>query len=245
MPIEARRGCGYRKVGKLYLMGTGISIPCDRLPYELVPCKCCGWAPTQNRVISRLHRNYFRGTLKKGLGVSVTGQHFVMRKAVDGEIRLAPCDCESFCPICYPDDILEEKLMDSEYIGLMWVGNRYYTSREFVQEANTMGVCKAISQLPKGLILGKTWIFLAHPKVPIYEDPEYLKELGEWKLGEEARDKLAPKPPERPAIFYAFTPQRLEMLLPESECTPDKLRQYTERGITIIPVPESEMKEHR
>lgn len=127
----------------------------------------------------------------------------------------------------------------------MWVGSRYYTAGSFIQEANEMGVCKAINQLPKGLALGKTWIFLAHPKVTIYRDPEYLEAKENWKLGEEARDKLAPMPPERPAIFYAFTPERVEMLLPKSECTTEKLKEYTEKGITILPVPESEMKDHR
>lgn len=135
--------------------------------------------------------------------------------------------------------------MDGEYIALMWVGSRYYTARSFAQEADEMGVCKAINQLPKGLVLGKTWIFLAHPKVPIYMDLEYLEALEGWKLGEEARDKLAPVPPEKPAIFYAFTPKRVEMLLPEEECTPEKLKECAEKGITVIPVPESQMKAHQ
>jgi hypothetical protein len=42
MAIEAQRGCGYRKVGGLYLCGEGITITCDRLPYELVVCPTCG-----------------------------------------------------------------------------------------------------------------------------------------------------------------------------------------------------------
>ncbi len=233
MPIEKRRSCGFRKIGRLYLVGEGIGIPCDRLPVVLKPCDCCGHMPIQNRTVSKLHRKY--------LG----GQHLILRKAIDGERRLAPCSCEPICPVCYPDKIPKRKLMDGHYIALMWVGSRYYTPRTFVQEADEMGVCKAINQLPKGLVLGKTWIFLAHPKVPIYMDPEYLKALEGWKLGEEVREKLVPEPPEKPAIFYAFTPKRVEMLLPESECTTEKLKECTERGITIIPVPENQLKEHR
>jgi len=233
MPIEKRRSCGFRKIGKIYLVGEGIFAPCDRLPFVLKPCECCGHVPTQNRGVSRLHRKY--------LG----GQHYVIKEAIDGERRFAPCSCESICPICYPDDIPEDKLIDGEFVCLMWVGSRYYTARSFAREADEMGVCKAINQLPKGLVLGKTWILLAHPEVPIYIDPQYLKALEGWKLGEEARDKLAPVPPERPAIFYAFTPKRVEMLLSESECTPEKLKEYAERGITIIPVPESRLKGHQ
>ena len=32
MAVEAKRGCGFRKVGGLYLVGGGFGIPCDRLP---------------------------------------------------------------------------------------------------------------------------------------------------------------------------------------------------------------------
>lgn len=199
----------------------------------LKPCECCGHVPTQNRVVSKLHRKY--------LG----GKHYVLREQIDGEKRLSPCSCETFCPLCYPDEILEEKLIDGEYIGLMWVGSRYYTARSFTKEADEMGVCKAINQMPSGVVLGKTWIFLAHPKVSIYMDPEYLDSIANWKLGEEARERLAPVPPEKPAIFYAFTPSRVEMLLPESECTPQKTQELAQKGITVIPVPESEIKDHR
>lgn len=42
MAVEARRGCGYRKVGALYLCGGGIWAGCDRLPYEVGACPVCG-----------------------------------------------------------------------------------------------------------------------------------------------------------------------------------------------------------
>lgn len=42
MAVEARRGCGYRKVGALYLCGGGIWVSCDRLPYEVEACPVCG-----------------------------------------------------------------------------------------------------------------------------------------------------------------------------------------------------------
>jgi hypothetical protein len=48
MAVEARRGCGYRKVGGLYLVGGGIGATCDRLPFELGVCPCCnaGFKPS-------------------------------------------------------------------------------------------------------------------------------------------------------------------------------------------------------
>jgi len=42
MAQESKRGCGYRKVGGLYLVGDGIFVPCDRLPYLLETCPVCG-----------------------------------------------------------------------------------------------------------------------------------------------------------------------------------------------------------
>ncbi len=42
MPIEQKRGCGYRKAGGVYLMGEGLSTPCDRLPLEIKNCPVCG-----------------------------------------------------------------------------------------------------------------------------------------------------------------------------------------------------------
>ncbi|MDO9333426.1 MAG: hypothetical protein Q7T57_02750 [Dehalococcoidales bacterium] len=42
MAVEAKRGCGYRKVGGLYLCGGGVWTGCDRLPFELKACPACG-----------------------------------------------------------------------------------------------------------------------------------------------------------------------------------------------------------
>lgn len=42
MASEQKRGCGYRKVGALYLCGGSILATCDRLPYELKSCPVCG-----------------------------------------------------------------------------------------------------------------------------------------------------------------------------------------------------------
>ena len=40
--IEPRRGCGYRKPGGFYLIGSGSSSPCCKLPFPLTDCVCCG-----------------------------------------------------------------------------------------------------------------------------------------------------------------------------------------------------------
>ena len=38
---EAERGCGYRKVGGLYMMSGKATSPCGRLPFELTVCPVC------------------------------------------------------------------------------------------------------------------------------------------------------------------------------------------------------------
>src|SRR3972149_2888123 len=51
-----------------------------------------------------------------------------------------------------------------EDVGILWVGERYYTPEDFIAEARRYGVSKRIPQVPKKLKLGETWVLLAHPK---------------------------------------------------------------------------------
>lgn len=205
MPHQLR-GCGHRKVGKLYLVGEGIGIPCDKLPFEIKPCECCGFIPKFFRGFSWLHKNYL-------------GEH-------------DPCDCIPICPVCHPDTIPEEKLNENKFM-LMWVGKKFYTTIEFIKEAQEIGVCKAIPSIPKGLILGKTWVLLAHPECKFYESGFF-----------ENKDGLAKGVPKTGAgIFYAFVPQRVEMLVPKSEATEDHITELEDQGITPILVPD-EIKGH-
>jgi len=45
---------------------------------------------------------------------------------------------------------------------LMWVGRSYYTIESFIQEARKMGVCKRVPMLPRGVVPGKSRVFLVH-----------------------------------------------------------------------------------
>ena len=202
MPVEGIRGCGYRQVGKLYLVGEGLTVACDRLPFELGECPCCGFRPRHQTGFRWLHRDYLGG---------------------DHE----GCKDEFPCPVCYPTKLPEERLHEGRF-GFMWVGKRYYTPQSFVKEAGEMGVSKAISQIPKGLVIGETWVLLAHKAVPIYD-------AGTFENG------LAKQEPRKaPAIFYAFVPQRVEMLVWKSEATEERVLELEERGITVIVVPDGD-----
>ena len=58
---EQKRGCGYRKEGAMYLVGFGIPVECDRLPYELTTCRVCGAGVKQSRGFTWLNWFEFAG----------------------------------------------------------------------------------------------------------------------------------------------------------------------------------------
>lgn len=204
MPHQVR-GCGTRKVGKLYLVGSGIGLPCDRLPFEIKPCKCCGFTPGFFRGFTWLHKDYLGGDHR-------------------------PCVCVPMCPICHPDTIPDERLNEGRFM-FMWVGKQFYTTESFIDEAQRMDVCKTIPSIPKGLVLGKTWVLLAHPECRFY-DAGFFEPNG-----------LAKSAPRTAAgIFYAFVPQRIEKLIYKSDATEDAIRELEEQGITPIIVEEKEVK---
>ena len=133
MSVEARRACGYRRVGGLYLVGGGLGMICDRLPLPIVPCDVCGEEPRFNRGIS--HINPMR----------LWDLHFP-KTVLCRDLSLMESD-----PVCDPPV--------SAY--LMWVGTEY-TPDSFIIEARKLGVSKRIPQLPTGFSVGHDWVFLAY-----------------------------------------------------------------------------------
>ena len=146
MAQEAKRGCGYRKVGALYLVNDGkMFASCDRLPFPLNCCPVCdaGFKP-------------FRG-VKKINPVALFGSHEV-------------CTDDRLCLMCDGTLPNRQLLLDEEGgvidVGdyLMCVGERFYPKAgDFLAESLNMGVSKRISTIPNNLIVGHSWVFLAHP----------------------------------------------------------------------------------
>ena len=208
---EPIRGCGFRQVGKLYLVGEGIEFSCPSLPLIFKPCDCCGYEPPQYRDFQWIAKAYIKH-IRKPTGVA----------------------CDPGCPVCYG-------VNDQTEYGLMWVGRKYYTPEEFIAEDKTRGISKAIKQIPKGLVLGKTWVLIAHPKAIIDKsNPEYQKAYEYWLT--RGVDKIPPdpepKPPSYPGVFFAFIPTRIEVLIYKSDATPDRLEELEVKGITPIIVPD-------
>lgn len=227
MAVEAKRGCGYRKVGGLYLAGSGLGIACDRLPVPLHVCPTCshGIKPT-------------RGFTWVDLPELVGGPHTLpyldttpIKGPADIEIpnvagKRKPCRCKKFCPLC-------KNPAEIGRAGLLWIGEQFYkNAEEFEAEARTLGVSRRIATIPRGFELGKTWILFAHRLglktiVPV-EIPGALPGVK----GSETKYE--------PAIFRVWKPERIEQICTESQRGTEEIAKLEKRGITPVFVPDND-----
>jgi hypothetical protein len=139
------------------------------------------------------------------------------------------CDKEGELYSCHKDEIDCPVCKPPERAGLLWVGKKFYTVERFITEARELGVSKLIPAIPKGFEVGKTWVYLAHV------------EAGKKKV-EDKSTLTGYRYEPHPAIFYAFRPTRVEMLIRESEATEEKLESLKKRGITPVIVPDDYQK---
>jgi hypothetical protein len=205
--LEPRRGCGYRRIGKLYLIGEGIPVGCHRLPLLLEVCPTCGQGIKFSRGWTWIKPMELFGKCSQPPVPDYEDRR-------DADVNLP--QCHPNCPVCFPPD---------EATGLMWVGEKFYSPESFILEARQLGVSKVIPSIPKGFQVGKTWIYLAHKKAgeKMVEDPGTLSGYRFDKA---------------PAVFYAFRPTRIEMLVKLSDATEEKIKELEERGITPVIVPD-------
>lgn len=155
MAVEARRGCGYRKIGGLYMVGGGIGIPCDRLPLLLDVCPTCshGIKPSL-------------GWTWVDVNALVQGRHILNLQQVINEARVIDdtpdqyCDCG--CPFCDRPEKMGRA-------GLIWIGEGFYkTPEEFIAEGVSQGFSRRLRSVPRGFKAGETYVLLAHRKtVPV------------------------------------------------------------------------------
>ena len=214
MAIEQIRGCGFRKVGGLYLCGGYTSAPCDRMPFPLTTCPVCGQGIKVSRGFTEV--NPYR----------LWGLH------QDCKDRFRPCF------LCDPQD---------EPAYIMLVGEKFYKAPEnFLEEAIVQGISKRIPFIPKELELGKTIVYLAHPKACEVKVLAALQEA--MAIVEEAQIKQprlleAERNEKRLGIFCAFIPKRVEKLIWQSEASPEELEKLEKRGITPVIVKDGD-KDH-
>lgn len=148
MSVEGMRGCGFRKVGGLYLVGGGVKVACDRLPYELHVCPVCFEGVKFSRGFQWI--DWYK----------YAGEH-------------DDCADSPMCNVCHPAMYTSLTKKDKKTYGLLWVGEGFYdTPQDFVSEALAMGVSKRIAAVPKGLKLGETIVLLAHRKAIVAQSPD-------------------------------------------------------------------------
>lgn len=177
--IETKRGCGYRGTGPdgvgLYLMGTGNFEACERLPFPLTVCPCCGGGI-----------GFFRGF------------KWIQPEQLFNPVNEPVCDgnddhTHDRCIMCTPS-------LAGDRTGLMWIGEKFYTPREFIREAKQVGISKRVSSVPKGFELGEDIIFLAHRKAVVnYDDDDVSFSSG---------------------IFMSFKPSSIDIVIDDPDNIP-------------------------
>lgn len=238
MAVEAKRGCGYRKVGGLYLVGSGIGAPCDRLPFELTVCPCCSQGVKQSRGWTWIDvAKFFQGshTLESFPGDQFPHLCPEAQKRILDKTQRPNAFLRPGCILC-----AEPELMGRA--GMLWIGEKFYKSPDdFVKEGVSHGFSRRIQAVPQGFELGKTWVLLAHPKAVTRMVPASAKEAA--ALGAESFDGVE-VPSYHPGIFYVWLPQALERIYTESQRNSEEVKRDRDRGIVPVFVPDDD-KDHR
>ncbi len=212
MAIEAVRGCGYRKVGGLYLVADHAGAVCGGLPAPLRACVSCGQGVKPARGWTWIK--------PASLGLADAMADRCERSRCVATSADQWIDHAAICPA-------RAVGASPQQAGLLWVGSGFYaTPADFVTEAAQLGISRRIPFVPQALKLGQTWVLLAHRHAcPVQGDL-----LGD---ATDARGL--------PGIFSAFKPQRLEMLVTESRSQDDiYMARLRQRGITPVVVPDDD-----
>ena len=137
---EKIRGCGWRKVGGMYLVADGPLAACGKLPAPLPTCPCCSFAVKLSRA-------------PRWLGKDLIKWMFDQRECENKPPSSA------VCAHCLAGNYSHDEAL------MVTVGERHYPSVfEFVQETLAQGFSRRISSIPRKFIIGETYVLLAHAK---------------------------------------------------------------------------------
>ncbi len=193
MSVERKRGCGFRKAGAMYLMAGKPEAPCGKLPLELKVCVSCGQGIRPSRAPTWIQPPKLFG---ENTGCKL------------GPDRCFGCPCGMAMP---------------ERALLIWIGESHYpTPDAFMFEARQMGISRRITVVPRGFVVGESWVFFAHRKA-IYLGERVRGESGESEIlpYHEARGELARRSAANetklkmesvylPGVITACKPDRIE-----------------------------------
>lgn len=223
MAVEAERGCGFRKAGGLYLVSEGIGEPCERLPIPLVCCPTCGEGVRQTRSFRWIKPELIFAGAKP------------CAMSTDKDLGPAAQRFRAHCPRCFvcTPGLLETMAQPSDRVALLWVGEAHYKeAQDWTREAMKLGVSKRIgAAIPKDLVLGKTIVFVAHPKA-IAKTVQKTPAGGEL-VGKEEVEHTS-------GIFHAFIPRRAELVVTPSMKKEKWVEELVKQGATLVEVPEDD-----
>lgn len=219
---EQRRGCGYRQVGGIYLVCDGPGHVCEMLPLEMHSCPMCGqgikpargWTWINPSEMFKHERCEKCDTEIKSLPKEL------LKNSTGGWFNHKQVHPYIYC-----------KFTQVHKAGLIWIGEQFYkTPADFMREADTVGISRRITQIPRDFVLGETWVLLAHRKVDFR-----AKDQGRLVSVDANFTMIEEIERERPGIFTAFLPSRIEKIVDESS-TPTDIRQIEEDGMTAVRV---------
>jgi hypothetical protein len=133
----------------------------------------------------------------------------------------------AMCPLCSPSLLKHDEPGNKS--GLIWIGKQHYSPQSFLMEANSMGVSRRISSIPKGLVIGKTRIFVAHK-----QGLNVQETLFEGAPESEPGDLI------EPAVIASFKPKRIELLVDDTGEMEDEewvQKLVEKKGVTLVQVP--------
>jgi hypothetical protein len=219
MAVEAKRGCGYRKIGGCYLAGESGGVPCDRLPIPLTVCPTCSHGFKQSRGFTWVDLNALVGGVHRG------------------------CTDQFPCPLCMATSEMGKA-------GLIWIGEQFYpTPAHFEREARKLGISRRIAAVPRNFVLGETWILLAHSKA-IVKPCETCGGSGLARnadgvvIAEHCATCAGECKLVTPAIFKVWRPQRIEVMMGESQRGSDEAAELEQRGYSPVYLPDDD-PDHR
>lgn len=200
---EQERECGFRKPSKdgvgIYLRGTGVFENCERLPFPLDVCPCCGGGFKFTRSFTWIDP---MALLSPYTEPRCTGH---WDDGLAAGYKQDKHDHER-CWVCNPE------LLGSR-AGLIWIGEQHYsTPQSFMREALAMGISRKIPAIPNGFEVGVHAIFLAHQKC-IWVGESTAKGDTGWKAG----------------IFMAFKPSYVDLVIDDPDNVPGKAIEIAKR----------------
>lgn len=224
MAVEARRGCGFRKIGGIYIVADGLSEPCERLPLPLLDCPTCGHGIKHSRGFNWITKDYLFAHAKPCA--------YPPGDSVDPD----KSHNHEKCPVCRPGLLKADEPADRS--GLIWIGQQHYSPSQWIAESLSMGVSRRVPAFPRGLVIGKTRVFAAH-KHGLNMQAKLIEGAPETAKGDATK----------PAVIHTFVVKRVEVIVTESLLKREVagqekwLTKLLKQGATPVTVPEDD-KDH-